>query len=560
MDFTVSSTRILEQKEDRMPVVGDTLWPESSSHGIVPCDPAVGNREYADRLPTLLEALSLHARAHGDRECLADAEMRLSFSRVEEMTSALAAALSRRYGIRKGEPVGLLMANSWQFALAVLALFKLGAVAVALNTKLRSQELAFMLNDSGCSVLLLDPEWWHNVEPIRSSLPVEHFVGSRPIGGTRFPTISQLVDDGRTIPPSRPEVGEFDPALIIYTSGTTGRPKGAVISHRNIVHAILSDIHTLGVSSQDRTVVAVPMCYVTGLVAQFLLFLYIGGSTVILPRFEADRLLETLRDERITFFHAAPTAYILLMSVSGYQRTRLPSWRLAVSGGAATAPETIQRLNAWLPHLDFRTRYGMTETTSPAIQMPEGKMAEKETSCGLLVPAMECKVVDGDGRELPTGQAGELWVRGPNVICSYWRNPPGTAKAIVDGWLRTGDVARVDSAGYAYILDRIKDMINRGGEKIYSIEVEHVLNDHPAILEAAVVAASDAVYGETVKAVVVVSPGNNLAPEDVRMWVAARLAKFKVPEHVEFIGSLPRNLNGKVMKAQLRGAGGAGSA
>ncbi len=158
-----------------------------------------------------------------------------------------------------------------------------------------------------------------------------------------------------------------------------------------------------------------------------------------------------------------------------------------------------------------------------------------------------------DGREVPQGQAGELWLRGPNVVGAYWRNPSGTGEAIVDGWLKTGDAAKMDSTGYMYILDRIKDMINRGGEKIYSIEVEHVLHDHPAILEAAVVAAPDAVYGEVVKAVVAFRPGNTLTSEDVKAWVAARLAKFKVPAHVEFIDSLPRNLNGKLMKAQLRG-------
>ncbi len=536
-----------------MSIVGHTLWSEDASHSIIPCDPAGGGWEYADRLPSVLEALTLHARLHGDRECLADKEVRLSFAKVEEMTSALAATLSRRYGIRKGERVALLMVNSLQFALAVLALFKLGAVVVALNTKLRSQELAFMLIDSGCSMLMVDPEWWPNVEPTCNSLSIEHYIGSRPIEGTHFQTISRLIDDGKTLPPARLELSEWDPALIIYTSGTTGQPKGAVITHRNIVHAIISDIRTLGVFHADRTVVAGPMCYVTGLVAQFLLFLYIGGATMILPRFEADRLLETLRDERITYFHAAPTAYILLMSVSNYQRTRLPSWRLAVSGGAATAPETIHRLKAWLPHLDFRTRYGMTETTSPAVQMPSGKLAEKESSCGLLIPTMECRVMGTDGREVPQGQAGELWLRGPNVVGAYWRNPSGTGEAIVDGWLKTGDAAKMDSTGYMYILDRIKDMINRGGEKIYSIEVEHVLHDHPAILEAAVVAAPDAVYGEVVKAVVAFRPGNTLTSEDVKAWVAARLAKFKVPAHVEFIDSLPRNLNGKLMKAQLRG-------
>lgn len=535
-----------------MGVVGHDLWPETASYGIVSCDPIGGGLEYANRPQSVLEGLACHAFSNGDRECLVNGDIRLSFIQVEAMASALANVLSRRYGIRKGEPVALLMANSWQFALMVLALFKLGAIVVALNTKLRSQELGFMLNDSGCSVLAVDSEWWPNVESICANLPMRHCIGSRPIKGTRFLTISQLIEEGRRLSPIQTELSEWDPALIIYTSGTTGQPKGAVITHRNLVHAIFSDIRTLGVSHRDRTVVAGQMCYVTGLIAQFLLFLYIGGATVIMPRFDAAGLLRKLRDERITFFHAAPAIYVLLISVLGNQQTDLPYWRLAVAGGSATAPETIQKLKAWLPHLDFRTRYGMTETSSPAIQMPEGKLKEKESSCGLLIPTMECKVVGMNGREVPEGQAGELWIRGPNIISSYWQNPSGTREAIVDGWLRTGDVAKMNPDRYMYILDRVKDMINRGGEKIYSIEVEHVLNAHPAILESAVVAAPDSVYGEVVKAVIVVRPNHTILPEEVQAWVAAKLAKFKVPAHVEFLDSLPRNPNNKVIKNQLR--------
>jgi long-chain acyl-CoA synthetase len=470
------------------------------------------------------------------------------------MASALAATLSRSYGIRKGDPVALLMANSWQLALIVLALFKLGAIVVALNTKLRSQELDFLLQDSGSSVLVVDPEWWTHIEPICAKLPIEYFIGSRQIEGRYFLTIPQLIDEGRRLPPIQQELSEWDPALIIYTSGTTGRPKGAVMTHRNLIHAILSDIRTLGVSHRDRTVVAGQMCYVTGLIAQFLLFLFIGGTTFIMPRFDAAGLLNTLREERITFFHAAPAIYVFLISVPGYQQTSLPYWRLAVAGGSATTLETIHRLKTWLPHLDFRTRYGMTETSSPAIQMPGGKLKEKKSSCGLLIPTMESKVMNAYGQELPAGQAGELWLRGPNVIGSYWRNPSGTKQAIVDGWLRTGDVAKIDIDGFFYILDRVKDMINRGGEKVYCIEVERVLGAHPAILESAVVAVPDPVYGELVKAVVVLRPNQIVSPEEIKTWVGGRLAKYKVPAQVEFIDSLPRNPNGKVIKDLLRGS------
>ncbi len=543
-----------EGQARKVVIQGRRLWPEHVVLDIVPCEASKGGWEFRNRPQTVLEGLAHQASQRGQKTALQDGDRSFTFADVEAVSSALAASLHRTYGIRKGDRVALLMANSWELAATVLAVFKLGAIAVTLNTKLKSREFSFMLRDCDSPLLIVDPEWWPTVEPIRGGLPTQHYVGAQPVPGQPFPTLGQLIESGHGLPRVEARVSEWDPALIIYTSGTTGLPKGAVLSHRNLVHSTLSDLATLGVTARDRTVIAAPMFHVTGLIAQFLLLLYCGGTSIIMPRFDAGALLHILRTERITFFHAAPTVYTLLLTVPGCERVSLPDWRLAVAGGSATSPDTLKRMRRWQPQLAFCPRYGLTEATSPVSQTPPGALAGHETAGGLPIPIVECQVVDATGSPLPQGEAGELWVRGPNVIKEYWRNAEASEQSLAGAWLRTGDVARFDDAGYLYVLDRIKDMINRGGEKIYSLEVERVLLEHPAVLQAAVIPAPDPIYGEVPKALLVKRPGEALSTEEILAWVAARLAGFKVPASVDFVDALPLNPGGKVLKAALRGA------
>jgi long-chain acyl-CoA synthetase len=246
----------------------------------------------------------------------------------------------------------------------------------------------------------------------------------------------------------------------------------------------------------------------------------------------------------------------MLMAQPGSRAVRLPDVRIAGYGGAPIASDTVRRLRDWLPGARLHNTYGLTETASPATVLADGDALDRVASVGRPVPVGECRTVDpGSGRECEADEVGELWVRGPMVVAGYWANPEASGAAIVEGgWLRTGDLATIDRAGYVAIKDRIKDMINRGGEKVYCVEVEEVLCGHPAVLEAAVVGVPDPVYGEAVKACVVPRPGARVDASDVREWVRARLAKFKAPEHVEVLEALPRNPNGKVVKGLLRAA------
>jgi long-chain acyl-CoA synthetase len=399
-----------------------------------------------------------------------------------------------------------------------------------------------MLENSGARLLLADPAFHHEV----AGLDVDTVLA----GDRRWADLSAG-------PPlaGRPSPGvEDEPAFIVYTSGTTGRPKGAVATHANVVHSCVTYQRLYGLRDGERTLVAVPLFHVTGLIAQLLTMASVAGTCVLMPRFDAAAALRLLAGERITHLIAAPTVYVMLMAQPGYRDVVLPDVRAAGYGGAPIGPETVRRLREWLPAARLHNTYGLTETSSPATCLADADALPRVGSVGRPVPVAVCRTVDPEsGRECGADEVGELWIRGPMVVAGYWANPAATAAAIVeDGWLRTGDLAAIDGQGYVTIKDRLKDMINRGGEKVYCVEVEDTLCAHPGVLEAAVVGVPDPVYGEAVKACVVARPGAALDPGDVREWVRARLAGFKAPEHVEVLETLPRNPNGKVVKGLLR--------
>lgn len=538
-----------------MRAVGLALWPEALGEGIRR-ERRLGREVlcYGDR-PAGLPALLAAAVERGpEREAVVDGAERLGWRELARQARRLAGGL-RRAGVEPGDRVASLLVNGIPFCLAVFAAAELGAVLVPLNTKLRRDELAFMLRNAGARVLLANPEWYEEIAPVRAQLPCTAYVltAERPPAGTR-PFAALLEAPEPPGPAPTAAAADDAPAFILYTSGTTGRPKGAVLTHANVLHSCLNYQRVYGLRDGERSLVTVPLFHVTGLVAQLLTMTAVAGTTVLMPRFEAARALGLLRDERVTHMVAAPTVYVMLLAQPGAGEVALPDFRVVGYGGAPIASDTVRRLRAWLPAARLHNTYGLTETASPATCLPDGDALARVGSVGWPVPVAECRTVDPEtGRECAADEVGELWVKGPMVAAGYWADPAATAAAIVeDGWLRTGDLAAIDAAGYVTIKDRLKDMINRGGEKVYCVEVEEVLCGHPGILEVAVVGLPDRVYGEIVKACVVPRPGAVLDPEEVRAWVRARLARFKTPEIVEVREALPRNPNGKVVKALLR--------
>ena len=528
---------------------GCDLWPEDLTSDLV-TETHYGRplRCYPERPRTLADMLDRAAARVPERDALVAGARRLTWRELRTEVDRMAAALHARHGVKPGDRVALLLLNSIEFCVAVFACARLGAIAVTLNTKLKTQELEFMLVNSGARLLLMHEAVWDQIAPIRAAIPCEAiYVAGRPPAGTE--SLDALSEPG---PAPAVSVDEEDAAFIMYTSGTTGRPKGAMGTHLGIISSNVSFQRCMGLRDGERTLVAVPLFHVTGLIGQLLTMAYVGGTTVIMRTFDAGEAVRLLDAETITYMIAAPTVFTMMLQQPGAARSGRSLHALGY-GGAPTPPDGVRALRAWLPQATLQNAYGMTETCSPTTFMPPGEELDRITSVGRPVPIADVRTVAvGSERECEVDEVGELWVQGPMVVPGYWANPEASAATMGDGWMRTGDLAKLDADGYVTIMDRIKDMINRGGEKIYCVEVEDVLCAHAAVLEAAVVGIADAVYGEAVKACVVPRAGASVDPDDVRRFVAARLAKFKVPRDVVVLDALPRNPNGKVIKSALR--------
>jgi acyl-CoA synthetase (AMP-forming)/AMP-acid ligase II len=339
---------------------------------------------------------------------------------------------------------------------------------------------------------------------------------------------------------------------VLYTSGTTGRPKGAMLTHLNIVHSVLHFCGCMRLDDRDRSVLAVPASHVTGLVAILLTMVGCGGCSLILRDFRGQDFLALAARECMSHTLIVPAMYSLLMRHRDLEAHDLSAWRVGAFGGAPMPEATLRLLAHELPGLTLVNAYGATETTSPTTIMPLGLQPDHVDSVGVVVPCGDVRVMDEHGREVPRGREGELWIAGPMVVPGYWADAEATAREFCGGYWKSGDIGVVDTEGFVRLLDRKKDLVNRGGYKVYSAEVESVLSLHPDVLEAAIVARPDPVLGEKIEAVVL-TRGGEVSADDLRAHCARQLADYKVPDFVTFRDTpLPRNANGKVLKGLLR--------
>jgi O-succinylbenzoic acid--CoA ligase len=349
-------------------------------------------------------------------------------------------------------------------------------------------------------------------------------------------------------------VDEEDTAIILYTSGTTGRPKGAMLTHLGICHSAMHFEYCMGLTARDRATVAVPMSHVTGVIALIATMVRAAATLIVMPAFKAADFLALAARERMTHSLMVPAMYNLCLLDPGFAPDALSAWRVGSYGGAPMAPATIARFADKLPNLNLMNAYGATETTSPVTMMPPSETAARSDSVGCALPCADILVMDEDGRELPAGEEGELWLGGPMVVKGYWDDAAATAEHIVGGYWRSGDIGSKDADGYVRVLDRKKDLINRGGYKIASVEVENALMSAAGVVEAAVVAKPCPVLGERVHAFVVAGAG--VAEAELKRHCAELLADYKVPESITLRSEpLPRNANGKLLKRELRSAG-----
>jgi long-chain acyl-CoA synthetase len=517
------------------------------------------------RAPGSLRDLFDGLRARGDSVLLVYEDEEWTCARVAGEVDALAAALVGRYGVRPGDRVAIGMRNYPEWVVAFGAAVSIGAVSVSLNAWWTEDELDYALADSGASVLVADAE---RVERTRAAC---ERLGCATIG-VRLPAPVAGVDAwGDVVVPGapRPEVAidPDDDATILYTSGTTGRPKGAVSTHRAVVQALLgfacrSVVARLrspadaeaAARSTPVFILIVPLFHVTGSVAVLLSCIASGTKLVMMYRWDPERALELIERHRVTNFVGVPTQSWDLLESPRFAEFDTSSLLSVGGGGAPAPPELVRRVESSFRRGRPSIGYGMTETNAYGPQNSGDDYVSHPTSTGRATPILEISVRDVDTMApVPVGERGEIWFKGPNLIRGYWGRPEATAETIVDGWLRTGDIGRIDGDGFVYVEDRAKDMVLRGGENVYCAEVEAALYEHPAVHEAAVFGVPHERLGEEVAAAVHPKPGTAIDVAELQAFVGERLAPFKVPTTVLVLDEpLPRNAAGKMLKRELR--------
>lgn len=505
---------------------------------------------FAERPGSVHALFAASVAACPDQDALVGEEGVLSYGDLDVRVGRIAGGLLAA-GIAPGERVVLVIGNRFAFVEALLACQRIGAVAVPLNIRQPAPEIAYAVGQCGAVAIIFDADLAGSIPPAQDIPTVRKM-------WTCYGAVPEVEDfESLTDHPPAPvaEVHEEACAVILYTSGTTGRPKGAMLTHINIVHSALHFAMSMEFETGDRNLLAVPASHVTGLIANIATSLVRGGAIVFLRAFKAAECLALIEREKVTHTLIVPAMYNLFLLDPGFDDYDLSAWRIGGYGGAPMPEATIEQMARRAPHIGLMNGYGATEATSPTTMNPHRFAASHSDCVGLVLHCAEVAVMDENGIEVAPGETGEIWMRGPNVIPGYWDNPEANEKNFVGGYWKSGDLGSMDSDGFVRVYDRIKDMLNRGGFKIYSIEVESQLSFHPNVMESAIIGSPCPVLGERVHAVVVAKgapPSDGLA-EDIRAFAAARLSDYKVPEKIIFRDTpLPRNANGKIIKTDLR--------
>ena len=512
--------------------------------------------------PTLGQLFSA-ARQHQDQTFVVYESERWTFGQVLGQADALGAALIRRYGVRHGDRVAIAMRNYPEWIVAFAAITSIGAVSVSLNAWGTEPELDFALVDSGARLLIADGPRIRRTAQTRRRLGIRAVAVRSPAGPGEG--VDNWADVLATAAGPQPaDVRPDDDATILYTSGTTGRPKGAVSTHRSIVQALFGFACRTAIDVQRRPEVAVPagqrvmilvvpLFHVTGCVPIMLSCFITGSKLVMMHRWDPEKALELIERERVTTLLGVPAQSWDMLDSVAVKEHDLSSLRLIGGGGAPAPPVLVRRLAEQFPAAGPAIGYGLTETNGYGTANTGADYVEHPASAGRPAPILELDIRNEQEQSVPTGQSGEIWMRGVHVFRGYWRQPDATASSLVNGWFRTGDIGHLDEEGFLYIEDRLKDVILRGGENIYCAEVEAVLHEHDGIRDVAVFGLADARLGEEVAAAVVLKAGSAVSAEDLADFTAGRLAPFKVPSRWFIVaGQLPRSAVGKVLKRELQ--------
>ena len=531
----------------------------------------IGGVEYRvfRNFPTTLRDIYEEARRdHGDKEFLVFEDTRLTYAEVHDRAAAVAHQLVHRYGIEKGDRVAIGMRNCPEWVIAFMAVTSCGAISVSLNGWWSGEELEFGLKDCGARLVFLDRPRYERLAGRLPALDVS-CIGAR----WEDPLPEDIADfdglrlEAAGVPMPDVELAADDDVVILYSSGTTGFPKGALSTHRAVLSALANwgfeaavGIATGRIEEPEENpefppsiLMAFPLFHVGGSHASLLSSFGIGRKVVMMNRWDPEQALELIERERITAFLGVPTMTWEVLHSPSLLTRDLRSLSAVAGGGSPNPGGMVERLKDRMPDRHWTFGWGMTETNAGGMANSDEGLVERPESCGRPSPIIELRVIDRDGNDLPPGERGELVIKSPTNMRCYWKRPEATAETIRDGWLRTGDIAEIDEEGYVYIRDREKDMVLRGGENIYSAEIERVVYEHSGVFEAAAFGVPDERLGEELAVVVMRRPGADLDAEAVRAHVARHLARFKVPRYVWLQDEpLPRLAAGKIDKRALR--------
>ncbi|UIO44957.1 o-succinylbenzoate--CoA ligase [Brevibacillus brevis] len=474
-------------------------------------------------------------------------EQSLTYQQMNEQIQRVANYLRHELQVKKGDRIGILSQNSLEYVLLLFAIAKLGAIAVPFNIRLTPAELDYQFEDSGIRMLCAQPEFAATIELIKAKASVAHMIWLEPgelpwsqDGPSESSQHSRIdADDGR---------GD-DPYIICYTSGTTGKPKGAVLTQENMFWNSIHNVAALDLTSEDCSIVLLPLFHIGGIGLFAFPTWLAGGCVVVAGKFDPDKAIQLIETHRVTIVMGVPAIHEAIRQSPLFATTSFDSVRWFYNGGAPCPMELIQHFQE--RGLPFGQGYGLTETSPTVFMIAKEDARRKAGSIGKPVMFCEVRLISDDGKDVGQGEIGELLVKGPNVMKEYWNRPEETAKTIRDGWLYTGDLARFDEEGFAYIVGRRKDMIISGGENIYPLELEQVIGELDGVQEAAVVGVPDEKWGEVAKAFIVPKSGAVITEAHIKEHCEQRLAKYKIPKSFVFLTELPRNATGKIVKQAL---------
>jgi fatty-acyl-CoA synthase len=500
------------------------------------------------------DLLTNRARLTPDREALLewDSGRRFTFAELNERACRAANYLQDDLGIRAGDRVSILAHNGVAYVDLLYGLAKIGAIFAPLNWRLAVAELAYIVDDCQPRVVLVGPEFAATWAELSQNVAVEHVLA---VGGAVIDR-ALAYDDGLTAasptePPRPASISAETPLCILYTSGTTGRPKGAVIPHRQVLWNCINTVISWGLTESDVSPVFTPMFHAGGLFIFLTPLFYAGGRIILTRSFDPDDSLRVIGEERCTAVLGVPTLFQMWRQSAAYQDADFGHVRFFVSGGAPCPP---QLMAAWRREkgIIFRQGYGLTEVGTNCFSMTDAESEPKTGTVGKPIFHSEMRLVDEAGRDVETGETGELLIRGSHVFSGYWRNPEATAESLVDGWFHTGDMACRDADGFYTIVGRSKDMIISGGENVYAAEVEAVFREHPAVAETALIGKPDEKWGEVGLIIVVLHENEQLGADELARFCQGRLARYKMPKEIIFAADLPYSPYGKIEKVKLR--------